>query len=1308
MALDMKKVREQAPNLYETFDRESFEFVLKQRDLQQAISYIDVYTDAGWISPLEIGNKLRYHRGHMLILLRLMKCNTLPYQAGLSSAYDEEDILSRRIYLCESSAKHIREDAKKIQQIFQWLFGVNKESFEMNNAILTKTLIDISLDEIDPNGFYENLHRDGKATGIIKLVSDLVTMQKEVSNIVSIASGDGTSIPNVQFIYDRKRQMDELATLMMPLESPFLATPCRDITVDERLEFLQKRNELLAEKKYQALIEYYQAHLHYYESDVQYHARLCVCMGHIYGDLLKDSERAAAAFQEALEYDPSNTEAFNEVSRHLKNVERWSDLVDLLSNHWDTIDNVSKRCELIRECAQIQAFKCQNVEEALGLYERCMLEGEPGCEFDNLYKIIFGLMDNFTDLDKMRAIVTLSLHIVNFTQRDKVIALKQKYDTSHEALGCCMSSLIDAGIKSFEGDQPEALNILKTAIAYSPRTKLSDGILLRVASKMHSVNEFRESFNDLENESLSKEDFAYVWLRVAKDIRNIPALKELSLEYAEKSVSAIDTNEEAIALCYDIATSTNNLERAYVYATLQAVRTKDAAKSAELDNTCQELRLALADDEDKLVEAYIALYQFEDTRDDASKNLQELASDLDTEKSIALLQSIESYGMSPLVKTLYQSILERNISTDLKKGLLERYIGILLSQGHDLDVQEFIPIHAQLYALAPSDRLFTMLKTVTSDNKNALRQWTNILEDAFFSLSDNKRHVAKLLTTLADCYNILSDAEKLADTLTSLLKIAPDNAPAFRCCFAANENLERYNECTEIARAFKFEKLEPNERYAYALKSLIFSFVFLFDTSAMKYFLDILVQEDESKLPAVVDTLIDKAAAGKLAPEQMIHALETLEQDSNGLTKLLLRLARAKVSAQNDALDTANLLLNRETYEAVQKHKLLDRVKPTLELLQKSSHTEYQDTARRWLSPETKEPSAPKLPAAPILPPAASPSQDAAARRIDPIVKPAAEPANKEPSAPKLPAAPILPPAASPSQDAAANRVELCVKQCAEHISSEDFTAQAETILKSLSNDDASAAYIKLSEICESNKKYASAEVCLQKAFQLTKQADPLFEFYKRMRQFKKAYKICVYKYKNASELEKNNIKRELALLKAQLHDYDSAISLIDELIQSKTLDPAAHIAALRQKSAWLLESGKPQDAIEVLRTASADADKKVRDDIDIEICFLLREVALPDAKKLWQSIALRGVKSEFMTLLSLMFDIDADKYSEAETKIETLLKSENPIVKLQTLEQKLRLQTKREDAKDDLVATAKSIYALDNQNVKAREILGV
>ena len=318
------------------------------------------------------------------------------------------------------------------------------------------------------------------------LVKDLLAMQTEISDIITSLSNTGVSTPNVQYIFDRNRRFNELSSRMLPIHSPFLAIPTRDILADERLDFIRTRNELFADNKFQKLVEYYEAHAIYFESDIEKRAALSAAIGHIYGDLIKDSEKAAEAFQEALEYDPSNADAFQEMRRHLRDAAKWDDLIELLSNHWDTIDDAQKRCELILECAHIQAFKCVNVAEAIGLYERCAIEGYPGNDFDDLYKIVDGLMDEFTDTERLRAIVTLTLHIVNFAQCDKVEKLRDKFNVADDPNSQGISELIDSGLQSFKGDQPDALETLSHAIALAPRNTLIDALLYRIASKIHA------------------------------------------------------------------------------------------------------------------------------------------------------------------------------------------------------------------------------------------------------------------------------------------------------------------------------------------------------------------------------------------------------------------------------------------------------------------------------------------------------------------------------------------------------------------------------------------------------------------------------------------------------------------------------------------------------------------------------------------------------------------------------------------------------------------------------------------------------
>lgn len=1310
MAIDMKKVREQAPSLCELFDYESFVAHLSRRGLSKVTDYIKLYMSSGWIVPLEVGTRQRFHRGHMLILLRLSTCNDLHYQAGLENAYDFEDIMSRRAFLCEKSANDLRDDAKRIQQLFLWLWSDSMASYQPVNAVLTKAIIDISLDMLDPDGFYENLHvKDSEeGVGTYRLVRDLLVMQYEISMLVGLASSTGVSVPSVQYIFDRKRRFDELCDFMMPIKSPFLAIPSRDIMADERMDFIKKRNQLLADKKYRELIDFYDSHLYYYESDVQRHAELCVCMGHIYGDLLKDSASAVSVFQEAIEYDPSNQEAFEQVSHHMREAGQWNELVELLSNHWDTLTDPARRCALILECALIQAFKCQRVTEAIGLFERCMLEGHPGNAFDDLYKIIVGLMDDCTDLEKMRALVTLSLHVVNYGQCEKLVQLKGKYDTSTDSLGRCLSALIDAGLESFKGDQPEALEILRDAIVQVPRHALIDGILLRIASKLHSDNEFREGLEDLENESLSGEDLSDVWLRVARVLRTL-SRDALALEYAEKAVQAHDVNREAVEMCYDISVALQKNDRAFIYATLKAAREKDPKVREELETTCQELRLSFGDDDDKLMGAYETLLQFADVRDSIVDNLRELANTLDTPKTITLLQRVESRcttdGLSSFVGELYQIVLERVVTPDQKKGLLERYLGFLLGQGAAFDIQNFIPIHAQLFALTPSDRLFSILQNAANHSPAAIKTWTGCLEDAVTEVSDKLR-IAKIYTTLADCYkNILKDPEKTADAYENLLKASPDSLSAFKECFEAMEQVGRYFDCTEIAKSFALEKLTAQERQLYASKSLGFALIHLYDADTMLHFVNFLSKDDESRMPGVIDTLLELAQNAHVESDQLICFLEKMEQNTTPGTALILRLARANLLASAQNLAECSKLLDSATCDAARRAKLLDRAKPALDAL-KAGGNEYRELVSRWRSeaPSVPAPSvSTSASAIPSVPPIASAS-GFSVRPVSAISAPSipAAPVPASASAPAHAPAPASAPASAPSQSAS---ITALVKECADHIDDETFLAVIDKALKTLSAEDATALCLQLGALYESNQRYPVAENYFKKAFQYT-QSFELLEFYKRMRQFKKALKILSFKHAKAPESGKLAVKIEMALVYEQMGDGASAINVIDEVIDSNALDKNARIALLRQKSACLVQQHNPQEAIATLRRASAEADPKLREDIDTDACFLLREASPEEAKKAFQSLKIRNVKSEKFTLLSLCFDIDDHAFDEADAKITALLASAPAPVKIPALEQKIRLQKLRGDSQPDISKTAQALLALAPHNAMAKEAL--
>ncbi len=1260
--LYMTKVREQAKTLCETYDRDSFDAMLKRRGLERITPYIDTYQKNQWLTPIDINGKKRFHRGHMLILLRLSSCNDMHYTAGIQDSFDFEDVMSRRVQMCEYEAINVRDDAQRIEQLFTWLWGDDSKAFDPTNAVHTKAIIDLSLDRLDPDGFYENLNI-AEGNGTFKLIHDLINMQTEIGTLVGMASDTGATIPNVQYIFDRQRRSDEIEELMLPMKSPFLAVPTRDMMVDERLDFIRQRNTLLIEKKYEELIELYDTHLYLYESDVEKHSELCVCMGHIFGDLIKDSERAAAAFQEALEYDSGNTEAFSEVSHHLREAEKWPELVELLSNHWDSIDDPQKRCSLILECAQVQAFKCQNIDEALGLYERCILEGHSGNTFDDLYKIIVGLMDNCTQLQKLRALVSLSLHVVNFAQCDKVESLLHTFDDVSEPLGMCLKRLVSSGIQSFKGDQPLALEVLREAIGFAPNNNLIDGMLLRIASKMKSNNEFREAMNDLEADSLSTTDLSNIWLRIAKVLTRLPNRDSMALEYAEKSVATNPAGNEAIDLCYNLATKTSQPDRAFIYASLKAARAKNPRLKTEMENVCRELKLSFADDDQKIISVYEDLLQFDELKAEVSDSICELMDSVDNEKAIAILQRVEPKcivsGLSALVGELYQNVLERDITNDLKKGLLERYLGFMQGQGSAIDLDTFIPAHAQLYALTPSDRLLNMLKTTAHDDESAIKMWTDCLEDAVSGMDDNKR-IAKIEMTLADCYqNILKDSEKAADAFANLLKAAPDNVPAFKCCFNAFERLERFFECTEITREFPMEKLSQQERFNYAMRCLTFALIHLYDTKTMKYYLDIIEKDDDKVIPAVLDQLIEKASAANLDTDQLICFLEQLESESTALTAMAMRIARAKLLLDSSRTSEVIDILGEEQRPSILQNGFEERVISMLRNAPDKDSEDYQMLASLWL--------------------------------------PDVEDQNDE---------------EEQSEEQHENdSIDTLVRECADNIDDDSFTAVINNALNTLSAEDKSRLCIKLGELYESKERLAQAEDYYKQAFKYTFALD-LLDFYKRIGQVKKAVKLEIKiitktKLPKATDENRNQIKLELAMLYKQLGDLNNSVKVFSDILENRQgLDKQTILAIYRMKATDLALSGQQDEAIATLTQASAEADIRQKEEFDVERCLLMRETAPDDAKKIYNSLKLRNAKSEKMVLLSVYYDLDADKLSEAAAKLDTLNNSSNNALKLMALELTIQLKQKRGDSADSLRETAQMLLEIAPEHPAAKAIL--
>ena len=659
--------------------------------------------------------------------------------------------------------------------------------------------------------------------------------------------------------------------------------------------------------------------------------------------------------------------------------------------------------------------------------------------------------------------------------------------------------------------------------------------------------------------------------------------------------------------------------------------------------------------------AYETLLTFDELKDDVSDGIRELMTSVSNEKAVSLLQRVEAKcmasGMSVFVGELYRLVLEREYTTDVKKGLLERYLGCMLGQGSALDLDEFITIHAQRYALGPSDHLFLMFKNTARDNEDAMLKWTGCLEDAVADIEDKTR-IAKIQMTLATCYqSYLKDNDKAADAFANLLKVAPDNVPAFKCCYKSFEDLERYFDCVEIAKSFPFDKLSQQERLAYSLKSLSFSVIHLYDTKAMKYFIDIIAKDDENNIPRVLDHIIEEAIKKDVEKDQLICFLEKIEEEETGLTALALHLARARMLIEESRYDEAVPLLDKETKDKARKYKLEAKVVEQLSKLDQEDET-LKPAFNIWLAKPEKPAS--------------------------------------------LPAVESARPAASSSAS-----IEALVHECEEHIDDDSFQMVIDGALKTLPSADQGDLCVKLGALYEKNNRMQQAEDYFKRAFGFT-QSYELLEFYKRNRLFKRAIKIMNFKIQHTPDEGRNSARFELANLYEKSGNFKNAVLVLDDILLHKDkLDKKMLIEVMRKKASDLVVDGRCEEAVAALASASSEiTDVKQREEIDIDRCFLMREVATADAKKLQQSLILRGVKSEKMTLLNLCFDIDAEKYTEASSKLDSLLKSDNVSIKISALEQKIHLHEKRGDSVDMLHETAKALLALSPEHPGAKAAL--
>lgn len=1268
----MDSVRSRCKRLSELFEPSSFVAVLNYRALDCTQEQVSLYTKAVGLHGIMQDNRTYFHRGHMLIIYLLAKASTLRWEPWESGNCDLEDVLSRRTLLSETRWDFIREDARIISQLFSWLWGNNILSFSPADAVHIKALIDQALDSIDSSGFLESLHIEGEGSGEYLLVRDFLAMQSEISHLLTLASDAGSEIPNIQHLSERNDRLVQLHEWLYPLQSPYLATPCREVLADERMAFFRVRNALLVNEQWSALAEHYEENRHLFEGDVKSFARYFSCLGRIYGERLHDNAKAVEFFEDALNYDTGDLDSFRRVKFYLRESKQWSRLADLLANHWESHEDMQTRCEMLIECAEIQAQELGQHEVALGLFERAYIEGKGSSHFEGIYQIIHDAKSVPASL-RLRACVALSGHITSINECDRYVALSNAIVMQDDSNDPALKTLVQVGLQSYLASGAKALGTLKEAIVQNPRFALYEGVIFRLLLKELRYQELLPSLDELALEDISAHDLAALWMMVGRALQKLGNADEAALTYFEKAVICENNNLDAIKACLNLSERLQRVDKQWVYTALLLEHPKHASHRATLDGQIEAFKLRVGDDDLALCGVYEQMLLYPVLHTQASEGLIQCLSRLSqSDEAFGVLQRVESKCLGThgrdLVAQLYRSILEREISNELKRGVLERYLGFMLGQGERLDRDQYLLTHAELFAHAPSERLLTMLRPLAPSSSD-YTHWANNVEDKLRQHSDDSTKI-KAFGILAKLYaNELNEHEKATLALLEALRLEPENAEAFKQCFDYYVQTDKPFEAVQLIRDYLHSAVPTQEQCAYNKRAVHFAITSLNDYHVVAEFLNpvLLAQPNESQntLHAIVQQATDNTAASS---EQVQAILEALEQNEESPERFaILRLERANLLSKEQNSDVLAQILDQKLFDACKSSPaMIAQAQGLCESLK--AHETYPSLAELWKL------QAPTQSSAEVQNPAPSP-----------------EPSKHQND--------------DSQQEQILNNI-----QNPEAVT--EYCTSIEAYFKTVQDPKVALGFCnQCGEAFERIEAYTAAETYFKRAFALEQTDNGLLDFYKRRRQYKKALKIVQFKISKENNPDAlRDLHLDAANMEEMLGNFSAAITRLQSLLNASSTDTPKHLMLNLHRSIAKLHTyaGEVQQAVDALKAAGLLADVKQKEEIDVDCSFLLRDLErYEEARKLFLSLRLRGLNNARMTLLGLSFDIDDAKYNEAQRKLDDAQKSPDfEPLQLPLLEQYLRLNQARGDSAQSIHQIANEILALDADNPNALKAL--
>ncbi|MBC7794153.1 MAG: hypothetical protein H7Z43_10635, partial [Clostridia bacterium] len=272
--------------------------------------------------------------------------------------------------------------------------------------------------------------------------------------------------------------------------------------------------------------------------DFQTRQQLLRKMGDIVGNRLKDIEGAQVYLQQALQYDPTDTQAMAQLDALLERNQKWADLADLLERRVELADDAKTKSQLLERLALVWGEKLHDAEAALRCHKQ-ILEIDPDhpLTLRSMEKLYRELLDH----DSLARNLARQSEVLT-DRSDQIRIHASAGELYAEELGDMATAIehwqLVVALDPAHGDANKALVVLLTSeerwdeLATVYRNQLAH------TNDVNAKADINRRLGVILGEKLGRTDESLVsWLEVLKtDPKNIDALRALLGLYTERAM----------------------------------------------------------------------------------------------------------------------------------------------------------------------------------------------------------------------------------------------------------------------------------------------------------------------------------------------------------------------------------------------------------------------------------------------------------------------------------------------------------------------------------------------------------------------------------------------------------------------------------------------------------------------------------------------------------------------------------------------------------------------------------------------------